>query len=139
MTIKISRREFYEAVLHAFDEQETRALCSMVLGVDYDDLRGEGLAAKQRELIAYFERRDRNGELVGAVAVQRPNILSLDTGRLGPLLGVPGEFPDPVDRISFHTEMAQREVRGEVASRLVLVALVVLVFLEIVRISILVF
>jgi hypothetical protein len=139
MSVKISRREFWEALLYAFNEEDTRSLCSMALGMEYDDLPGDGLAAKQRELIAYFERRERNGELISAVSRERPRLLTLDTGRLGPLLGVPGEFPDPVDRVSFHTEMARREVRGEVANRAVLVALVALVFLELARIGILVF
>lgn len=117
MKIAISRRDFYEALLRSFDKDETRTLCSIVLGIDYDDLAGESLAAKQRELIAYFERRDRNGELIGAVVTQRPNLLTLDTGRLGPLFRVAGQVPDPMDRLSFHTEMARREIHNEIRSK----------------------
>ena len=123
MTVKISRREFYEAISDAFNEEELRTLCSIKLGINYDDLPGDGLAAKLRELITYFERRDRNGELIGAVSTQRPHLLSLDTGRLGPLFRVPGEIPDPADRESFHTEMARRNIRGEVRGKVALMIL----------------
>ena len=40
----------------SLDLEELRTLCAD-LGVDYDGLRGEGKAAKLRELIAYLERR----------------------------------------------------------------------------------
>jgi hypothetical protein len=134
VSVTVSRQEFYEALLSAFDEQETRTLCSIRLGIDYDNLPGEGLAAKHRELIAYFERRDRNGELIGAVSAQRPRLLKLDTSRLGPLLRVNGDIPDPArDRDSFYTAMAQRSVVGECQHKLTLVAVLVLVLVELLR------
>ena len=114
MKIAISRRDFYEALLRSFDKDETETLCSMVLGIDYDDLAGRGLAAKQRELIAFFERRDRNGELIGAVVAQRPRTVEFATGRLGPLLRVNKEMPDPAHHPnSFFTELGRRIISAE--------------------------
>ena len=52
-----------EKVIRYFDEEELRTLCGD-LGVDYDDLRGEGKAAKAREFVNYLERRGRLPELV---------------------------------------------------------------------------
>jgi hypothetical protein len=46
-----------------FDLEELRTLC-FELGVDYDDLRGEGKVNKARELISYLDRRGRTSELV---------------------------------------------------------------------------
>lgn len=54
-----------------FDLEELRTLC-FDLGINYDDLRGEGNANKARELVAYFERRGRIPELVAKCAQQRP-------------------------------------------------------------------
>jgi len=46
-----------------FSEDELRTLC-FDLHVDYENLPGEGKAAKARELLAFLERYDRIGELV---------------------------------------------------------------------------
>lgn len=54
-----SRSEFNElhrALLDGYDLEELRTLC-IELGVSYDDLRGEGLQGKARELILWLERR----------------------------------------------------------------------------------
>lgn len=58
-----------------FDEEELRTLC-FDLGVDYDGLRGEGKAARARELVALAERTGRLAELEAAVRRERP---ALDT------------------------------------------------------------
>jgi hypothetical protein len=46
-----------------FSVEELRTLC-FDLGVDYDDLPGEGKTSKARELIGYLERHDRIPDLV---------------------------------------------------------------------------
>ncbi len=56
-----------------FDEEEFRTLC-FDLGIDYDELRGEGQAAKARELVAYFERRQQVDKIIQAGRLQRPDI-----------------------------------------------------------------
>ena len=53
-----------------FDLEELRTLC-MDLGVDFDSLRGEGKAAKARELVLYMQRRGRLDALVAAVQAAR--------------------------------------------------------------------
>ncbi len=58
-----------------FDDEELRTLC-FDLSVDYDSLRGEGKAAKARELVALAERTGRLAEVEAAVRRERP---SLDT------------------------------------------------------------
>lgn len=55
------------------DLEELRTLCFQI-GIDYDDLRGEGKTAKARELITYLERRQRVPELVHALRKYRPDI-----------------------------------------------------------------
>ena len=52
-----------ELLTKRFDLEELRSLV-FDLGIDYDSLRGEGQAAKARELVAYLERRDRVLDLV---------------------------------------------------------------------------
>lgn len=52
------RRELTERV----DEEELRTLC-FDLDIEYDNLRGEGKAAKVRELVALMEREGRVGRL----------------------------------------------------------------------------
>jgi len=62
-----------EKVIRYFDEEELRTLCGD-LGVDYDDLRGEGKAAKAREFVNYLERRGRLPELVRKCSELRPKV-----------------------------------------------------------------
>lgn len=52
------RRELTERI----DEEELRTLC-FDLGIEYDSLRGEGKAAKVRELVALMERQGGVGRL----------------------------------------------------------------------------
>jgi hypothetical protein len=56
-----------------FDAEELCTLC-FDLGVDYDNLRGEGKTNKVRELVAYLERRGRIPELVATCHHQRPKV-----------------------------------------------------------------
>jgi hypothetical protein len=55
-----------------FSKGELRTLC-FDLGVDYEDLLGEGKASKARELVIYLERRDRIPGLVELGSQRRPN------------------------------------------------------------------
>lgn len=50
------RVQIYEQLKARFDLEELRTLC-FELGVDYDNLRGEGKSAKMRELITYLQHR----------------------------------------------------------------------------------
>ena len=62
-----------ELLTKRFDVEELRSLV-FDLGVDYDSLRGEGQAAKARELVAYLERRDRVLDLVELGQKLRPDV-----------------------------------------------------------------
>lgn len=56
-----------------FDLEELRTLC-FDLGVDYDDLRGEGKTAKARELILRMQRRQQVEKLIKTIRDTRPDI-----------------------------------------------------------------
>lgn len=56
-----------------FDREELRTL-SFDLGIDYDDLRGEGKSNKARELIGLMARRQRLPELVEWARKYRPGV-----------------------------------------------------------------
>ena len=56
-----------------FDETELRTLC-FDLGVDYDNLSHATKADAARELVSYFERRDRLPELVAMGRTLRPDV-----------------------------------------------------------------
>lgn len=56
-----------------FNESELRDLC-FDLGLDYDDLPGTGKKDKARELVGYYHRHGRIGELVQACLRRRPGI-----------------------------------------------------------------
>lgn len=45
------------------------------LGVDYDNLRGEGKAARVRELVLLFTRKGQLCFLAGTVAIRRPGTI----------------------------------------------------------------
>lgn len=61
-----------------FNESELRTLC-FDLDADYDSLSGAGKADKAREIVDYFDRRNRIPDLVEAVKEQRPDISLDDT------------------------------------------------------------
>jgi hypothetical protein len=58
-----------QQMIGSFDLEEFRDLC-FDLGVDFDNLRGEGKAAKVRELITYLQRRDDLDRLIAAISRQ---------------------------------------------------------------------
>jgi len=62
-----------EILATRFNESELRTLC-FDLDVEYDDLPGEGISDKARELVAYLERHGRISELVTIVQQKRPDV-----------------------------------------------------------------
>ena len=56
-----------------FNLEELRTLCAD-LGVDYDNLGGEGKTARARELVAYLDRRGRLPQLMRVGAASRPDV-----------------------------------------------------------------
>jgi hypothetical protein len=67
------RIELYRILIERFSDGELRTLC-FGLGVDYENLPGEGKADKARELIAYLERRRNITQLVEIGKQLRPDI-----------------------------------------------------------------
>lgn len=56
-----------------FSEEEIRTLC-FEMGVEYDDLRGEGRAAKARELVKWCDYRNRIDDLSLKCFTARPDV-----------------------------------------------------------------
>jgi len=69
----LESRRLRQILAGRLDDGELRTLC-FDLGIDYDDLPGEGKANKARELIAYLERRGLVPELVRVGRQMRPDI-----------------------------------------------------------------
>lgn len=68
----MERTKLRQIITQYFNAGELRTLC-FDLGVDYDDLPGQGKTNKVIELIGYLQRRDRLPELVEMVRQLRPN------------------------------------------------------------------
>ena len=62
-----------QLIIDYFDKEELRTLC-FDLEVDYDSLRGEGKAAKARDLVAYFKRNRSISELAEACRQRRSHV-----------------------------------------------------------------
>ncbi len=75
MTSRDQLVQLYQDLSARFSLEEVRSIC-FALGVDYDDLPGEGKAAKARELVAYLERRGRTAELAAEMARLRPSAVT---------------------------------------------------------------
>jgi len=58
----MERNALLTMIRQTFDDQELRDLC-FELGIDYENLPGEGKASKARELVSYCERHGRLDEL----------------------------------------------------------------------------
>jgi hypothetical protein len=82
-----------------FDEEELRTLC-FHLGVDYNDLGGEGKTGKARELVLYLERQGRLEELEEYLNERFPDQVIEDSG-LGPPHVPFTNREDDIDRILF--------------------------------------
>jgi hypothetical protein len=65
------RTALRQGIVSNFNSNELKTLCAD-LGVNYDDLGGEGLEAKTRELILYLSRRGALSELVAYCLSARP-------------------------------------------------------------------
>lgn len=66
-------RQLHPILKDRFGDDELKTLCDS-LGVIYDDLGGEGRAAKARELIRWLEDRDRLADLIIISRNERPDI-----------------------------------------------------------------
>ena len=63
----------FEHLLRRFSLEELRTLCFRV-GIEYDSVKGEGKAAKARELILYMKRREQLLDLSREIQQMRPDI-----------------------------------------------------------------
>jgi len=68
----VQRAQIRETLDTFFDDGELRTLC-FDLGIDYDNLPGDGKADKARELVSYCERRGEVVTLFQAIYRRRPN------------------------------------------------------------------
>jgi outer membrane protein assembly factor BamB/tetratricopeptide (TPR) repeat protein len=64
--------KLYDVLMTYFSDNELRDLCFR-LSISYENLPGEGKAAKARELVAYHERRSLVSQLVEILHELRPN------------------------------------------------------------------
>ena len=70
--LRYSQRYYlHQYLIQKLDIEELRTLCFYLNG-DYDNLRGEGKAAKARELILSLEREDRVDEMIIYLRKIRP-------------------------------------------------------------------
>jgi hypothetical protein len=60
-----------QGLVDYFNLEELHDLCND-LGLDYEDLPGQGKSAKARELISYMQRRGRMADLLNRCQVLRP-------------------------------------------------------------------
>jgi formylglycine-generating enzyme required for sulfatase activity len=104
------RRQLFTILCDRFDLEDLRTLC-FLLEVSYDSLRGEGQAAKARELIAYAQRRGLLLALVEEGKVLRPDVVWPDDARSNDPGPTPNNVPPPgkADTI----EHAPRVVRAD--------------------------
>ena len=69
----MNRKKILGLLRTAFNESELHDLCFR-LAIDYEELSGQNKRDKARELLIYFERRDRLDELMAAVHKLRPHL-----------------------------------------------------------------
>jgi hypothetical protein len=88
-------RALREALDQTFSKDELRTLC-VDLGIDYEDIPGDGKDSLVRELVAYVERRGRLPELIAYVQRARPHLnLMLPESRPEPLVLAPPPAKPP--------------------------------------------
>ena len=85
-------------IVESYDLEELRTLC-FNLGINYDDLRGEALSGKTRELLLKVGRQRRLDELLTVIAGTRPEwseeeILSTTPAALEALYAALASFAD---------------------------------------------
>ena len=71
---RISLSMIREVIVRHFNSEELQTLC-FDMSVDYDNLAGEGKAAKARELVTHMQRRNRIDVLVQAIRRERGPVL----------------------------------------------------------------
>ncbi|MCP4426839.1 MAG: AAA family ATPase, partial [Chloroflexi bacterium] len=69
------------ALVNYFDMEELRTLC-FDLGVDFDELKGEGKGAKSRDLVAYWQHHGDLTPLVEAIRRERGDVINLPVAAL---------------------------------------------------------
>ena len=79
-----------DLLVHTFDLEELRTLC-FELGIPYDELGGEGLRGKGRELLLYAERHGWLPQLLTALRRERPTVDWPDLDASPADLGTPSE------------------------------------------------
>ena len=97
-----------DLVSRHFNLEELRTL-SFDLGVNPDELGGQGLSGVARELILYLQRRDRLPDLLAALRAERPSVAWPTAAELTSMLdATAGETPAPprpqVGRDNIHVE-----------------------------------
>ena len=73
LTTMPHRKQLFTNLMAGFDLSELRSL-SFVLGIDFDDLGGEGKSYKVRGLILWCERTSRIKDLISEAHVARPKL-----------------------------------------------------------------
>ena len=63
----------HQFIVDHYDLEELRTLCFQ-LGVEYDDLRGEGRSGKARELVRLMSRHGRLETLLTSLERERPEL-----------------------------------------------------------------
>jgi WD40 repeat protein len=96
---QINLSQLRQQIVAAFDEEELRTLY-FEAGVGYDEVPGQGTAAKARELVQYFQRQRDLAPLLAAVRAARPQ---LDWGRL--LAVRPGDDASPFKGLRYFDEV----------------------------------
>lgn len=69
----IDQHLLFDSLKNCFDLNDLQDLC-FKLSIRYEDLAGNNLSAKARELIVYMRQRSRLAELQQVIAQERPNI-----------------------------------------------------------------
>jgi hypothetical protein len=113
----------YQFIVGHYDLEELRTLC-FGLGVNYDTLRGEGTAAKARELLLYLGRRRQLDALLERLRADRPEAfaearLSADAAALEELYaGLPafgGGTEPPSQQVVQNSHHIAQADRGGIA------------------------
>ena len=71
-TTREHKSSLHKILITGYNQEELKTLCFR-LGVEHDDLPGEGRIAKARELITYLDRRSKIHELIEIAKLQRPD------------------------------------------------------------------
>jgi hypothetical protein len=117
-----------QVLVNYFDENELETLC-YDLGIDYQDLPGDGKTKKTIELVKHFARRGKTAELIDYCSRQRPN-LEWDKIRAAAAAG-PLAFesePDSTERTAQHPEKASafKSARPFILAAAVILAIIAL-------------